>query len=57
MRSKSLMIHSNKDKTDPFPFRILIYLMLRKADRVLKKLTENEATNLFSDRRILSYGK
>ena len=31
--------------------------MLHKADRVLRKLTENESTNIFSDRRILSYGE
>ncbi len=38
-------------------FRGLIYLLLKKADRVMKKLTENEHTKIFSSRHILSYGK
>lgn len=36
-------------------FRILIYLLLRKADAFLKKLTENEQTQIFANRHILSY--
>lgn len=38
-------------------FRILIYLLLRKADRVMRKLTENEHTRIFNNRHILSYGE
>ena len=36
-------------------FRILIYLLLRKADTFMKKLTENEQTKIFANRHILSY--
>ena len=36
-------------------FRILIYLLLRKADAFMKKLTENEQTQIFANRHILSY--
>lgn len=36
-------------------FRVLIYLLLRKADAFMKKLTENEETQIFANRHILSY--
>merc|ERR1719242_1697465 len=36
-------------------FRILIYILLRKADTFMKKLTENEQTKIFANRHILSY--
>lgn len=38
-------------------FRFLLYVMLRKADRVMRKLTENEHTQIFSHPHILAYGK
>ena len=37
-------------------FRFLIYLMFKKADKVLRKLTENEETRIFSNKHILAYG-
>jgi len=36
-------------------FRVLIYLLLRKADAFMKKITENEDTHIFDNRHILSY--
>merc|ERR1719336_950693 len=36
-------------------FRVLIYILLRKADAFMKKLTENEETKIFANRHILSY--
>lgn len=36
-------------------FRFLIYLLLRKADAYLKKLTENEETQIFANKHILAY--
>ena len=36
-------------------FRLLIYLLLRKADAFLRKLTENEETKIFRNKHILSY--
>merc|ERR1711934_306204 len=36
-------------------FRLLIYLLLRKADAFLRKLTENENTKIFRNKHILSY--
>jgi len=36
-------------------FRFLIYLMLNKADTYLKKLTENEETQIFANKNILAY--
>jgi len=36
-------------------FRFLIYLMLNKADTYLKKLTENEETQIFANKHILAY--
>jgi len=36
-------------------FRFLIYLMLDKADSYLKKLTENEETQIFANKHILAY--
>lgn len=36
-------------------FRFLLYVMLRKADRVMRKLTENEHTQIFSHPHILAY--
>jgi len=36
-------------------FRFLIYFLLRKADAWLKKLTENEQTQMFTNRHILAY--
>ena len=38
-------------------FRFLIYLLLRKADNVMRKLTENESTQIFANKHIMSYGK
>ena len=37
-------------------FRFLIYLLLSKADAYLRKLTENESTQIFANRHILAYG-
>ena len=37
-------------------FRLFIYLLLRKADAYLKKLTENEHTQIFANKHILAYG-
>jgi hypothetical protein len=37
-------------------FRFFIYLLLRKADAYLKKLTENEHTQIFANKHILAYG-
>ena len=36
-------------------FRLLIYLLLRKANAFLRKLTENEETKIFRNKHILSY--
>ena len=36
-------------------FRFLIYLLLHKADAYLKKLTENEETQIFANKHILAY--
>jgi anterior pharynx defective protein 1 len=36
-------------------FRLFIYLLLRKADAYLKKLTENEHTQIFANKHILAY--
>lgn len=36
-------------------FRLLIYLMLDKADSYLKKLTETEETQIFANKHILAY--
>lgn len=36
-------------------FRVFIYILLRKADAFMKKLTENEETQIFANRHILSY--
>lgn len=36
-------------------FRVLIYVLLTKADTFMKKLTENEETQIFANRHILSY--
>eukprot|EP00095_Tigriopus_kingsejongensis_P002399 maker-scaffold934_size79169-snap-gene-0.22 protein:Tk02399 transcript:maker-scaffold934_size79169-snap-gene-0.22-mRNA-1 annotation:"gamma-secretase subunit aph-1" len=36
-------------------FRLLLYLLLRKADRVMRKLTENEHTQIFENKHILAY--
>lgn len=36
-------------------FRFLIYLMLKKADTYLKKLTENEETQIFANKHMLAY--
>merc|ERR1712018_836223 len=36
-------------------FRFLIYLLLSKADAYLRKLTENESTQIFANRHILAY--
>ena len=37
--------------------RILIYFLFKKADTLLRKLTENEGTRIFANKHILSYGK
>ena len=37
-------------------FRFLIYLLLDKTDSYLKKLTENEETQIFANKYILAYG-
>jgi hypothetical protein len=36
-------------------FRLLLYLLLNRADSYLKKLTENEETQIFSNHHLLSY--
>ena len=36
-------------------FRFLIYLLLDKTDSYLKKLTENEETQIFANKYILAY--
>ena len=36
-------------------FRLAIYFLLQKADKMLKKLTENENTQIFRNKHILSY--
>jgi len=36
-------------------FRLLIYLLLNKADTYLKKLTETEETQIFANKHILAY--
>jgi len=36
-------------------FRFLIYLMLKRADTYLKKLTENEETQIFANKHMLAY--
>ena len=36
-------------------FRLLIYLLLDKADAYLKKLTETEETQIFANKHILAY--
>ena len=36
-------------------FRFLIYLLLDKTDSYLKKLTENEETQIFANKHILAY--
>merc|ERR1712112_35379 len=36
-------------------FRFLIYLLLDRADTYLKKLTENEETQIFANKHILAY--
>jgi len=36
-------------------FRVLIYVLLTKADAFMKKITENEETKIFANRHILSY--
>ena len=36
-------------------FRFLIYLLLHKTDSYLKKLTENEETQIFANKHILAY--
>jgi anterior pharynx defective protein 1 len=38
-------------------FRLFIYLLLKKADIWMRKLTENEETKIFKNKHILSYGK
>ena len=38
-------------------FRLALFALFYKADAVLKKLTENEATRIFANRHILAYGE
>ena len=37
------------------PIIMLLYLLLNRADSYLKKLTENEETQIFSNHHLLSY--